>query len=90
MRKRPAKMDEDQYQLGIRQLSPHQMVALIVRYRGMVQRANHILESLITSDTCLLNDIQTEYIKCTMKDFDRWTTDYTTVLAFDEDEEEEE
>lgn len=90
MRKRPAKMDEDQYQLGIRQLSPHQMVALIVRYRGMVQRANHILDSLITSDTCLLNDIQTEYIKCTMKDFDRWTTDYTTVLAFDEDEEEEE
>lgn len=90
MRKRPAKMDEDQYQLGIRQLSPHQMVALIVRYRGMVQRANHILESLITSDTCLLNQIQTEYIKCTMHDFDKWTTDYTTVLAFDEDEEEEE
>ena len=79
------KMTEDQYQLGIRKLSPHQMVTLIVRYRGVVREAASLCKKLLDSDTCFLNAIQKELLKVSIANYNEYVEDYTTLLDDEED-----
>lgn len=84
MRKRPGKMTEEQYQLGIRQLSPHQKVTMIVRYRGLIQELSSMLQQVILSDNCSISPIQVEIFKDIINTSTKWTTDYTQVLNGEE------
>ena len=79
------KMTEDQYQLGIRKLSPHQMVTLIVRYRGALREATTLLEMLLKSDTCYINNIQKEIMNVAGARYREHVEDYTTLLDDEED-----
>ena len=85
MRKRPGKMTEEQYQLGIRQLSPHQKVTMMVRHRGLIQELSSMLQQVILADNCSISPIQIEIFKDIINTSTKWTTNYTQVLNGEED-----
>lgn len=80
MRKKKMKMDEDQYQLGIRKLSPHEMVTLIVGYRNDVLASIRLFKQLLESDTSHLNAIQKELLKVTVANLEERATDFNILL----------
>lgn len=73
-------MDEDQYQLGIRKLSPHEMVSLIVGYRNDVLKCVRLFEQLLNSDTSYLNAIQKEMLKIAVINMKERAADFGLVL----------
>ena len=85
MRKKPSKMSEEQYQLGIRQLSPHQKVTIIVRYRGLIQELNKMLRQSLDSGKSNLTPIQVEVLEDLLSTSTDWVTDYMQVLKGEED-----
>ena len=78
-------MSEEQYQLGIRQLSPHQKVTIIVRYRGLIQELNKMLRQSLDSGKSNLTPIQVEVLEDLLSTSTDWVTDYMQVLKGEED-----
>jgi hypothetical protein len=85
MRKKPGKMTEEQYQLGIRQMSPHQKVTMIVRYRGLIQELTSSLHQIILSEQCDMTAMQAMLLNDLISTSNKWTTDYTHVLNGEEE-----
>ena len=54
-------MTEDQYQLGIRKLSPHEMVSLITRYRNQLKGCLTLFDQILKGK-CLHNNMIMEEI----------------------------
>lgn len=73
-------MDEQQFQLGIRKLEPHQMVALIVGYRGLAKIAIATIKHMLLSETNAINPLQQECLKALIADSEKYIDDYTTLL----------
>lgn len=61
------------------------MVALIVRYRGALREATNLLEMLLKSDTCYINNIQKEIINLASARYREHIEDYTTLVDDEED-----
>ncbi|MBQ6907787.1 MAG: hypothetical protein IJQ28_05360 [Clostridia bacterium] len=84
-------IDEKQYQLGIRQLSPHKMVELICGYRNELRECMMLLKELRESE--LLGGIQKMVCEQSIRRLYNVIHDYRVVIEDDseliiEDEEE--
>ena len=81
-------MDENQYQLGIRKLSPYQAVELICAYRNELKECKELIEELLVLAS--LNPIQRIICAQNIKRIVEITTDYRGLLKETEDIENNE
>ena len=73
-------MTEDQYQLGIRKLSPHEMVSLITRYRNQLKGCLTLFDQILKGKCLHNNMIMEEIIRCTAINIEVELQDFNKAL----------